>query len=196
MEITDLNVSFENKKIFSGFSAEFPDIGTITLMGNSGCGKTTLLRVIAGLEKRYSGKIIGTQNKKISFVFQEDRLLPWLSVEKNVSLVADTGFDVCGCLDQLGIGKEINSVPGLLSGGMKRRVEIARALAFCPDIILLDEPFNGLDQTAKQIAAETISEFCKQSLVLLVTHDRSEAELMKSDIFLLDGPPVSSLVKL
>ena len=174
--------SYPGKEIFRDLSLEFPEEGAIALMGPSGLGKTTLLRLLAGLEKPMAGKITGTEEKKISFLFQEDRLLPWLTAEKNVALASDTA-KAAGWLAQMEIENAAQS-PLEMSGGMQRRVALARAMAYEGDILLLDEPFKGLDESLRARIAGRIRE--KAALTVLSIHDRTEAALMGAEIWELN----------
>lgn len=147
ISIKSLYKAFDDKKIFENFSYDFDGFGVVCIKGKSGCGKTTLLRIISGLEKADKGDIIVDGN--ISFLFQEDRLLPWLNAEENIACVLNGASS-----DRINKARELLSSVGLkgserqdissLSGGMKRRVAFARALALEPDILLLDEAFTGL----------------------------------------------------
>ena len=174
--------SYPGKEIFKDLSLEFPDQGTIALMGPSGMGKTTLLRLLAGLEKPASGQIKGSGQKKISFLFQEDRLLPWLTAKKNVALAADEE-KAAYWLSQMEIENAAQS-PLEMSGGMQRRVALARAMAYEGDILLLDEPFKGLDESLRARIAGRIRE--KAALTVLSIHDRTEAALMGAEIWELN----------
>lgn len=153
--IRDLCVCFGEHTVFDHFSCDIPLDGNTVLRGASGAGKTTLLRVLAGLYKPDAGTVRGAEALRISLVFQEDRLLPWYTALDNVALVSDR-TNAERMLLQLGLEGFLHEKPAALSGGMKRRVAIARALAYGGDLLLLDEPFTGLDETAKASAAEAL----------------------------------------
>ena len=168
--ITFKNVckSFEGKQVLKDFSADFPESGILLITGPSGSGKTTLSRLILGLTKPDSGEII-KKSDKISVVFQEDRLIPSLSALENVALVSNRER-AAARLSSLGLSDSLDLLPEELSGGMKRRVAVARALEFGGDILLLDEAFSGLeDALAKQIL-EKILEESNGRLVIAITH--------------------------
>lgn len=174
--IKDLSKSFGDKVVFDSFSYVFPPVGTVVLKGPSGRGKTTLLRAIAGLEKDFGGEVSVPDGTRISYMFQEDRLLPWLTARENVEFVCRDGQKSERLLVSLGLGGELDKKSDLLSGGQKRRVAAARALAFDCDALLLDEPFTGLDPENKEALASLIRDKAKNTLVIAVTH--SDADLL------------------
>ena len=191
--ITFENVSFGYKRginVLSGFTLEVPDSGRVCLFGKSGCGKSTVLRLAMGLAKPGSGRITGTEGLAVSAVFQEDRLIPWKTVLENVALFADGTERAAAApadraayyLRALGLGDVLHSLPGELSGGMKRRVALARALAHNFDMLVLDEPFTGLDEAAKRNAIELVSRETAGKMLLLATHDLLEAEALGAEI--------------
>lgn len=182
IQFRNVQAGYPDKKIFLDLNAAFPDHGAVALMGPSGYGKTTLLRLIAGLLKPAAGEIAGLGNQKISFLFQEDRLLPWLTALKNVEIVSDEK-KAKYWLSQMEI-EEMEKYPREMSGGMQRRVALARAMAFEGDILLLDEPFKGLDEELRRRIAERIRH--RAGLIILSIHDRGEAELMGAEIWNLE----------
>ena len=178
IEVKELSVTLGEKRIFDRFSVQIPDEGVVLISGESGIGKTTLLRVICGLQKPDSGTIHGLHNRKISVVFQEPRLLEHLTALENVALVSDIQ-KAEPILNALNMQQELHLKASSLSGGQKQRVSLARAFAYSDDIVLLDEPFTGLDEQNKQKAAELIR---SARLAIVVTHDASDAVLLQSDI--------------
>lgn len=181
IEIKNLTKSFDMESVFKDFSAELPEKGVVCFWGASGSGKTTLLRILAGLEPADSGEISGLGGKKIAFVFQEDRLLPQFSALENVAVVSDEKT-AREWLEKLELAHELHKKPAELSGGMCRRTALARALSYGGDILLLDEPFKGLDSRLKGKIIEIIREASKDKLVILVTHEKSEAEIAEKVI--------------
>ena len=178
----NVQAGYPDKQIFSNLNVVFPEQGAVALMGPSGFGKTTLLRLIAGLMKPTAGKIVGLDNLKIAFMFQEDRLLPWLTARKNVEIVSDEKKAEFW-LSQMEI-EDMEKYPREMSGGMQRRISLARAMAFEGDILLLDEPFKGLDTDLRKRIAEKIRG--RAGLTILSIHDQEEAELMQAEIWNLE----------
>lgn len=164
------------------------------LMAPSGSGKTTLLRLLAGLEQPSSGTVEGIPALGVSMVFQEDRLLPQLTVLGNLVLAAPHANRnvLLAMLDELSLAPVANSYPGTLSGGMKRRVAIARAIAFGSPLVLLDEPFSGLDEHTRAQTATFILRHTQNCALLAVTHDQQEAALLDAKIIVLPTQPVGA----
>lgn len=186
MEIKDLKKSFDKKRVIDGLSLSLPERGALAFMGPSGCGKTTLLRIIAGLEKPDSGTIEGMPGR-VSFVFQEPRLFPWLSAKDNVKLVCDDEKRAAEMLALVELEEDADKPIGELSGGMKQRVSIARALSYDADLYIFDEPFTGLDEDLKNRLCPKIKEATKNALLLIVTHDISEAKSLAEQIIVFEG---------
>lgn len=204
IEVNHLYKKFKKEYIFEDFSISFPDQQVTSIIGPSGCGKTTLLRIIAGLEPFEKGMITGVDKGNISFVFQEDRLLPWLNVFQNIELVLKSKFTleqskwkVQEVLDQLDLSNAAEMMPNELSGGMQRRVAIGRALAYDADIILLDEPFKGMDNKLK---SEVLPELAaiwgkKRKTIILVTHDLADTRALSDTVYELSGRPLKKVKK-
>ena len=173
MKIENLTVRFGDKLIFDNFHYTFNDKGIYVINGVSGKGKTTLFNVIAGVLKPDIGKV-DLNGKKVSYMFQEDRLFPDFSVFENVFCVTkETEDDARLCkevLTRLGLSNELDSYPKGLSGGMQRRVALARALVYDADILLLDEAFKGLDEETCKTAIDTVVEYAKDKLVIISAH--------------------------
>ena len=159
------------------------------MLGASGGGKTTLLRLIAGLEAPDAGTISGTKGKKICFLFQEPRLLPWLTAEQNVRTVQEKHSSVGAgeWLKRVGLSGAENKFPAELSGGMCQRVALARALAFGGDCFLLDEPFKEIDAAAKLLLFPLLKRETEGKPVVLVTHTEEEARLLCDRAFRLEN---------
>lgn len=192
LEIKNLSKSFDGKTLFEGFSYSFSDTGAYAIVGESGIGKTTLLRMIAGLDNEYTGEIIGGGTQMVSFAFQEYRLFPWLSAIDNVIFAISDRKDVAVCkkaydiLLTLGFSEsDMNLTPSELSGGMKQRVSIARALLLDRPILLLDEPTKELDPGNSDIVRSLIIEEAERRLVLVVTHNDEDILLTNAQKILL-----------
>lgn len=199
IEIRNAVKSLKGTKILDGLSLSLPDSGTVCLFGPSGCGKSTLLNCIAGLEPLDAGRISGTENLRISYLFQEDRLLPWSTAAQNIAAVLPRENGMPQALEWLrrvGLDGAQDKFPCELSGGMRRRVAIARALAFGGDLFLLDEPFQRLDSLSRLKIAALIQETTAEKLKILVTHDREEAERFSDVICILNGIPLKILDKI
>ncbi len=168
IKFENVTLSFENREILKDFSVELQEKGILLITGPSGCGKTTIIRLILGLQLPDSGRVL-SEGVKFSTVFQEDRLLPNLTALSNVALVSSRE-EAERRLCNLGLCDSLHLCPDELSGGMKRRVALARALAFGGDVLVLDEAFTGIDEeTAKKILADIVSEY-KERLIVAVTH--------------------------
>jgi NitT/TauT family transport system ATP-binding protein len=195
--IKDLCKRFGEKTVLRGFSAVIPAGGVLGIMGESGCGKTTLLRILLGLERADGGTIEGLP-ARISAVFQEERLCDEFSAVTNVAIAAPRKTPraaIEDCLSALGLGADLDRPVRELSGGMRRRVAIVRALLAEGELLLLDEPFKGLDEATRAQTAAYLLAHTEGRTVLLVTHDREEAALLGAEelhgIFEDEPPRVS-----
>lgn len=174
IEIKNVNKSYDEKLVLKDLSLMLPDKKCTVIMGASGCGKTTLLRILMGLEKADSGTINGMP-KNISVVFQENRLCMEIDALTNVMLVTKDREKALLLLNQLGLGDSLNKPLNTLSGGMQRRVAIARALLAKSDLILFDEPFKGLDADTKRTVMQIVKDYIKNKTSVIVTHNEDEA---------------------
>lgn len=180
ISIEDISFSYNENVVFENFSAKFPVGEFSAVMSPSGRGKTTLLYLIAGLLTPSSGSVsYPHDNPVFSMVFQDDRLIDSISASANIKLVNSkvSACDIDDCLGALGLGGRSHKKVRHLSGGERQRVAIARALLADYDILLLDEPFTGLDDDTKKVVIEYIKSRTVGKTVLLVTHDKTEAEL-------------------
>lgn len=192
IKLVELSKRFPTVQVLDRFSLELPERGIMAFMGPSGSGKTTLFRLISGLLPPDSGSV--NAPKRCSFVFQEDRLLPWSSVQENIDIVLDQQQQQTGIaqrlLMELGLGGTENQSIQELSGGMRRRVAIGRALAYDAPLLLMDEPFKGLDAVTKKQVMDIIARQARERLILLSTHDPLEALYLADELYLLSGPPL------
>ena len=183
LKIKNITKKYGANKVLDGFSMECPNNGIIALMGTSGIGKTTLLNIVAGIEKADLGEI-ETNFEKISYKFQEPRLLDWLTARENIEAVLPHAqkSDADKWLDAVELTNCADKYPSELSGGMQQRVALARALAYQGDLLLLDEPFSAVDIETKAILINAVKEYAQNHAVILVTHDISEAESLNAEI--------------
>lgn len=191
IEIKNISFSFGNNKIISDLSLEIEAGKTYCIMGKSGVGKTTLMKLISGLIKPDDGEITGTEKLKKSFIFQENRLLPNLSVYENLKYVSADENKISEALKNTDLLSEKNKMTGELSGGMARRVAIARATAFDGDIFFIDEPLYGLDVKTSQDILELIKNTVKNKTAIIITHSPEEAFYLSDKIVFLKNIPVS-----
>lgn len=176
IQLENVCKSYHGVPVLRDLTVQFPAGQVSCIMGPSGIGKTTLLRILMGLEHPDSGHVTGLSGQRISAVFQEDRLCPWLTALDNLRLVTPslTKAAALDALAALGLGEDGNRPVRELSGGMRRRTALLRALLAEYDLLLLDEPFKGLDADTKARTVQTVRERTMGKTVLLVTHDPDE----------------------
>ena len=172
--IKNLNKSFESKKIFDNFSYSFAENGIYVLVGASGRGKTTLLRIIAGLDKDYAGELI---TEPVAYSFQEYRLFPVLTALENLTSILwerPTMDQIQSAKNLLAFfaftDEDMQLYPNALSGGMKQRVSLCRALLSDRKILLLDEPFKELDDALREKLRSILAKEAKTRLIILTAH--------------------------
>jgi ABC-type nitrate/sulfonate/bicarbonate transport system ATPase subunit len=208
LRIENLDKSYSDNgdrlPVLADFSLDLHDGEFICILGKSGCGKSTLLQCIAGLEDYQSGSISGEYDS-ISYVFQEDRLLNWLTVRDNLKIVLESN-DVPKeehderieyYLSLVDLADVADKYPLDLSGGMKQRVSIARALVVEPQILLMDEPFSSLDEITARELRQSFLEMIREldQSVLFVTHNVSEAVFLSDRIVVLASEAPSYIAK-
>jgi hypothetical protein len=187
IEIRDLIKKFNDHYVFNNLNLDIESDKITVILGKSGCGKTTLLRLISNLEKYDSGSI-NTNNLKFSYVFQEPRLFPWLTVFENIQTITNLPSDeIYRMICMVDLEKFSNSYPDELSGGMKSRVSLARAFAYKPNFLLMDEPFSSLDDfTRVKMQEELLKLYNKENVgILFVTHNIDEALTIADKIIVL-----------
>lgn len=202
LKLININKSYDGLSIFEDFNIEFQEGKISCILGPSGCGKTTLLNIIGGLIKVDSGIMEGFDGKSFSYIFQEPRLLPWKTVEDNIDFVLSRELSYSErkekieyLLKLVELEDYANYYPSQLSGGMSQRVSIARAFAVSSQIILMDEPLSGLDQSLKQNILKHFKEIWAKDrrTVLYVTHDNDEATILGDEMFVFSKAPVKIL---
>lgn len=185
----DVTKRFDGRMVLSRFTLELPRTGGVCLFGPSGCGKTTALRILCGLERPDTGRVEDMAGLRIACQFQEDRLLPWYTVRRNLALASGAGLShqeadarAAKWLSRVGLSDAMDKLPGELSGGMRRRASLARALMFGGDVLVLDEPLKELDDAMRRRMLALIAEQMPGRLTVLVTHSREEAERLGMQI--------------
>ena len=190
IEAHDLTVTYDGRDVLHNVTLTVPDGAHIALMGPSGCGKTTLLRVLAGLRAPDGGSVRVSPGR-MACVFQTPRLLPWRTAAENVNAVlsdrAQTMPQARAWLERLELGEAAEQYPAALSGGMQQRVAIARALAYDAPVLLLDEPFRGLDAALRARVTACIAAETQGRTLVLATHDPADADALGCTVYAYAG---------
>lgn len=182
--ISELSKSYGDNIVLDEFSAVIPENKMTFIMGPSGCGKTTLISILMGLADMDSGTITGVPLLK-SAVFQEDRLCESFNAVSNVRLACEKrtkNKEIISHLEKIGLKDNLYKPVIELSGGMRRRVAVVRAIMARSDIIFMDEPFKGLDDKTKAKTMQYVAENTKNKTVIIVTHDIDEANCLGGKI--------------
>lgn len=192
IRLNRISFRYGAKEILSHFSLTIPATGVTVLRGPSGCGKTTLLRLLAGLEIPTAGQITGISPKATAFLFQENRLLPWRTVEQHLTdvLPRERRNEAARWLALTELTGEEKAYPAALSGGMERRLALARCLALGGSLYLLDEPFAGVDP---QRAARIMEGLKGLPVPVLLTSHETFILSQAHRVIDLDGPPLRLL---
>jgi len=185
----NVSVAFGQQSVLEHCSLTLPAGSHTALMGPSGCGKTTVLRLILGLQKPQSGRV--TVEGRVSCVFQEPRLLPRRTALENINAVlsdkAGTLPEARKWLEAVELSDAANKYPAELSGGMRQRIAIARALAFGGEILLLDEPLKGCDPALRASLTGLLTDWAKDRTLLIVTHDSAEARAFAANLLFMES---------
>ena len=196
--LRDIDMTLGDLPVLKHLTMEMDEHQLICILGPSGAGKTTLLNLISGSLQPDRGHIEGFAGKSISFLFQETRLLRWKTVEDNIDFVLKDHLSktervetINRYVEMVGLKEFRRYYPDKLSGGMKQRVDIARAFAFPSDILLMDEPFKGLDMQLKNSLMQAFINvwLTDKRSVFFVTHDLDETLLLGEKIFVLTSSP-------
>lgn len=205
LQVEELRHGYEGRAVIDGVSLSIARQGVTCLLGPSGCGKTTLLRIVSGLETPWSGTIeldgravegkglhLPPERRNVGFVFQDFALFPHLTVMENVLFgmprgMTDAEKRAAALIERLGLSEKAHDYPHVLSGGQQQRVALARALAPDPSILLLDEPFSGLDTVLRRRVHEELRDVLRETGVaaVVVTHDPEEAMILGDRIALM-----------
>lgn len=179
--LQNVTFAYGDTPVLDNFTLTLPARSAVCLFGASGCGKTTVLHLLAGLLAPQVGAV---HTRAVSMVFQEDRLLPWLTALENVQVIlpAAQRDTAAQWLEAVDLADAKDMYPAAMSGGMRRRVAIARALAKGGDMLLLDEPFNGLDAEVRAVCAKALRARFDNGIIVLVSHSKEDAALLQAEI--------------
>ncbi|MCD7827983.1 MAG: ATP-binding cassette domain-containing protein [Clostridiales bacterium] len=194
IELKNISKSYSSEKVLSDFSVQFEEGISYCIMGSSGIGKTTLLNIMSGILKPDSGSITGLKDKKKSFIFQENRLIPWLTAYENITYVTNDGAEAEKSLKKAGIHSSKDKLPEQMSGGMQRRLAIARAAAASGDVFFIDEPLYGLDAKTEREILIYLKDIISGKTSFTVTHSPDDAYFIADKILFLNNSPVSSCI--
>jgi len=195
-KVEHVSKSFKNVTVFADLTLEIPDREITVILGPSGCGKTTLLNILAGLARPDRGEV--AVSGEVSYLFQDSRLLPWLTVRKNVTLVLRERMKPAAAagtadyyLEAAGIAAYADFYPAQLSGGLRQRVALARAFAYPAPLLLMDEPFKSLDIKIRFKLIRDFIELWRREprTVVTVTHDLKEGIYLGDRIVILTDKP-------
>ncbi len=182
IELIQVSKRFDDLILFENLNLSFTEGEVNCLMGASGCGKTTLLHMLMGLVKPDSGEVRGMDGKRLAAIFQEDRLIDHFDAVANIKLVCGKQLSEQSIRRELALVgiEDTSKAVDKFSGGMRRRVAIVRAILAKSDVLLLDEPFKGLDETLKHQVIDYVKEKTVGKTVILVTHDKEEAQRLQA----------------
>ena len=189
-------------EVLRGIDLAIPARAITVLVGRSGCGKTTLLRLTSGLDRAYTGEILRPENSRTAVVFQEPRLMPWLNVEKNIAFGLKrreiSPEKIRALLELTGLTGFAHAKPSQLSGGMAQRAAIARALAIEPQFLLMDEPFAALDDFTRASMRQALLEIHQKRAcgILFITHSIEEALTLGDQIVILRDRQIQNVYHL
>lgn len=205
VKLSGVEKAFDSLEVIKNLNFQVLEGEVVSLIGLSGCGKSTTLRIVANLENTDKGSI-KRGFKRLAFIFQEPRLLPWRTALENILFVLKDRISnkierqqiALHYLELMKLDQFKNYYPDQLSGGMKQRISVARALAINPDIILMDEPFSDLDLPLRLLLIDNLQEILKKEskTAIYVTHDIRESLLLSDRIYILTTKPMQVKEKL
>lgn len=192
LKLENLTLRYGKNTVLSQLNHVFEDGKVTAILGTSGIGKTTLLHLLSGLLRPSEGKVL-TDYTRPAYVFQEPRLFPWMTALENLTAVCPDRDRALALLEELFPDSSVAELyPHQLSGGMKQRISLARALLYDPDLLLMDEPFRGLDPETRRAVSDLVFRKARGKTVIFVTHD--EEDLIHCDTALrLTGTPVTRI---
>ncbi len=205
IKLNNLSKAYNNEQLYKNFSIEFEENKISCILGQSGLGKTTLVNMLAGLIKPDDGEIVLPDNASFSYVFQEPRLLEWYNVYDNIDIVLRNHYNpterkqiIERVLKLVDLEDFYNYKISELSGGMAQRVSIARALAYPSNIVILDEPFSGLDYKLEEdLSLKLRNIFLEENrTIIYITHDIDQALFLSDYIYVLNNKPIEVVNKL
>ncbi len=186
IKLSNINKSYDGRAVLKDFSLEVAQGERVCLSGPSGCGKSTVLAIASGTLKPDSGEVIINENLRMAYLYQENRLLPWLNALENITVTGVSADKAMEMLGRLGLGADANKRPSELSGGMRRRLAIARALAYGGDVYFFDEPMQGLDDKTADTVMQVMLECVKDKTVLMVSHNDAEISALATRVVRLE----------
>ncbi len=182
IRLENITKSFGSQVVLDGASLTVEPGERVCLTGASGCGKSTMLAIAAGTLEPDSGDVMICEGIRMAYLYQEDRLLPWLTALENITVTGVSRADAMAMLERVGLAEDAGKKPAQLSGGMKRRLAIARALAYGGDIYYLDEPLQGLDDGTAEKVLEVMLEELTGKTAIIVSHSSTEIEALATRI--------------
>ena len=191
IEVKNITKRYGEKTVFNNLSFFIPEGANAVFTGRSGVGKTTLMRCIAGLESPDSGEINGTGGTRLSYVFQENRLIPQISALDNLMCFHSDKQRAVELLADAGLLSDADTPVSDLSGGMKRRLAVVRALLYGGDIYFFDEPFRELDKSTADTVRELVKRECSGKTVILATHEPADVDFFDALKFEFTGSPMT-----